>query len=218
MVGAGFSNRPMMAPAVILQGPDRLEFEKIFLWLRLSFLLAPCLLIVAYGGSAIRPATQVDIAILLDCGFVWLLLARYPEVVLRGQLGLRTFDLGVAYIALHYVHAFVGNAYYDSVNLFFVVAATATHGRNGTFWISGIAALAVLLGRLQLIADGVLKFQVRHVTDALFYALLFLITGAITQFLMRESAEVVAQRDQLAAEAVRESEERYRSLFENASD
>jgi PAS domain-containing protein len=59
---------------------------------------------------------------------------------------------------------------------------------------------------------------VRYVNDSLLYAVLFLTTGATTEFLMKKSAETVAPRDREAAEAIRESEERYRGLFENATD
>jgi PAS domain S-box-containing protein len=164
------------------------------------------------------PAVEVEVAILVDCAVVWGLLRWFPAVALRGQLALRQLDLAVTFIALHFVHLFLANAYYDSVYLLFVVAATATHGRRGTYIVSVASALAVLSGRAFLIVEAVFPFQVRHVTDSLFYALLFVTTGITTEFLMRKSAETVARRDREAAEAVRESEERYRGLFENATD
>ena len=201
-----------------MSSSDRLEFERLLLYLRLCFLLAPLLLIAAYGLPAIAPAIQVEIAILVDCAVVWSLLHWFPERTLRGQLALRALDLAVTYIALHFVHLFLANAYYDSVYLLFVVAATATHGRRGTYIVAAASALAVFAGRLQLIWAGVFPFQVRHVSDSLFYALLFLSTGATTEFLMKKSAQAVALREREASEAIKASEERYRGLFENATD
>jgi diguanylate cyclase (GGDEF)-like protein/PAS domain S-box-containing protein len=197
---------------------DRLEFERLLLYLRLCFLLAPLLLIAAYGLPAIAPSVEVELAILADCAVVWSLLHWFPERSLRAQLALRSLDLAVTYIALHFVHLFLANAYYDSVYLLFVVAATATHGRRGTYMVAGASALAVLAGRLQLIWAGVFPFQVRHVSDTFFYALLFLTTGATTEFLMKKSAQAVAIREREASEAIKASEERYRGLFENATD
>jgi diguanylate cyclase (GGDEF)-like protein/PAS domain S-box-containing protein len=197
---------------------DRLEFESLLLYVRLCFLLAPLLLIASYGMRAAVPAIDVEVAVLADCALVWGLLRWFPVLALRGQLALRGFDLAVTFVALHFVHLFVGNAYYDSVYLLFVVSATATHGRRGTYIVAVGSALAILAGRVLLILGHVFPFHLRHVTDSLFYALLFLTTGITTEFLMRKSAETVALRDREAAEAVRESEERYRQLFENATD
>jgi diguanylate cyclase (GGDEF)-like protein/PAS domain S-box-containing protein len=197
---------------------DRLEFESLLLYLRLSFLLAPLLLIAAYGMRAVMPAIDVEVAVLADCAVVCGLLRWFPALALQGQLALRGMDLTVTFVALHFVHLFLGNAYYDSVYLLFVVAATATHGRRGTYLVATVSAVAILAGRTVLILGHVFPFQVRHITDSLFYALLFLTTGITTEFLMRKSAETVALRDREAAEAVRESEERYHQLFENATD
>ena len=197
---------------------DRLEFERLLLYLRLCFLVGPLLLIAAYGLPAVGPSIEVEIAILVDCAVAWSLLHWFPERTLHGQMALRGIDLAVTYIALHFVHLFLANAYYDSVYLLFVVAATATHGRRGTYIVAAASALAVLLGRLQLIWEGVFPFQVRHVSDSLFYAILFLTTGATTEFLMKKSAQAVALREREASEAIGASEERYRILFENATD
>lgn len=197
---------------------DRIEFESLLLYLRLSFLLAPLLLIAAYGMPAIGPSIEVAVAILVDCALVWGLLHWCPEIALRRQLGLRGVDLCVTYIALHFVHLFLANAYYDSAYLLFVVAATATHGRRGTIALATACTLAVLAGRMELIWTGAFPFQVRHITDSLFYGLLFFTTGATTEFLMKKSAQAVALRDREASEAIAESEERYRGLFENATD
>jgi diguanylate cyclase (GGDEF)-like protein/PAS domain S-box-containing protein len=202
----------------ILPAADRLEFERLFLYLRLCFLGAPLLLIAAYGRAALSPAIQAEIAIAVDCMTVACLLRWSPVTALRAQMLTRAMDITVAYIALHVVHSFQHNAYYDSVYLFFVVAATATHGRRGTTVIATISTGAVLLGRLQLMAQGAFPFELRHITDAGFYALLFFTTGAITDFLMQQSAEAVAVRDKEAREAIQRSEMRYRELFENLTD
>jgi hypothetical protein len=45
---------------------DRLEFESLLLHLRLCFLLAPLLLIAAYGMRAGLPALEVELVILAD--------------------------------------------------------------------------------------------------------------------------------------------------------
>lgn len=174
---------------------DRLDFESLMLYLRLSFLLAPLLLIAAYGMRAVMPAIDVEMAVLADCAVVWSLLRWFPALALRGQMALRGIDLTVTFVALHFVHLFLGNAYYDSVYLLFVVAATATHGRRGTYLVATVSALAILAGRTVLILGHVFPFQVRHITDSLFYAFLFLTTGITTEFLMRKSAETVALRD-----------------------
>ena len=122
---------------------DRLEFERLLLYLRLCFLVAPLLLLASYGWRAIGPSVQVEFAILVDCAVAWSLLHWFPGRTLRGQLALRGMDLAVTYIALHFVHLFLANAYYDSVYLLFVLAATATHGRRGTYIVAAASALAV---------------------------------------------------------------------------
>lgn len=185
------SLRPRISvPAfTILDAPARLEFERRFLWLRLSFLLTAAVLLITYGRPALPSSASVVAALLLDCGFVWLLLRRFPTFVLKVQLGLRLLDILVAYVAVVTVHTFLGNAYYDSVYLFFVVAATATHGQRGMALVAGAGTLAVLLGRLQLIAMGVFPFAPRHLSDVFFYGLLFTATGLTTGFLMTKSNE-----------------------------
>jgi diguanylate cyclase (GGDEF)-like protein/PAS domain S-box-containing protein len=204
--------------SVSMNAADRLEFERLLLYLRLCFVLAPLLLMVGYGLRALAPSIEVEVAILVDCAVVWGLLHWFPEQALRGQLAIRGLDLVVTYITLHFVHLFLANAYYDSVYLLIVLAATATHGRRGMYMVAAASALAVLAGRLQLIWGGVFPFQVRHVSDSFFYALLFLTTGATTEFLMKKSAQAVAAREREASEAIGASEERFRALFENATD
>jgi diguanylate cyclase (GGDEF)-like protein len=173
----------------ILDAGARLQFERRFLLLRLSFLLTAVVLIVTYGWNAFIPSLTVVTAVLLDCGLVSLLLRYCPDLVLRAQLGLRLLDMLVAYLVLVEVHSFLGNAYYDSVYLFFVVGATATHGERGTVLASAAGALAVFLGRMQLIAMGVFPFAPRHISDVVFYGLLFAATGLTTGFLMTKSNE-----------------------------
>jgi signal transduction histidine kinase len=92
-------------------------------------------------------------------------------------------------------HAFLHDAYYDSVYLLFVVAAAATHGRRGAWTVSLVAGVAVLVSRVQLIASGAMPFAPRHLTDVAFYTLLFLITSSAVAFLMNRTADVVAQRE-----------------------
>ncbi len=173
----------------ILDGPARLDFERHFLVLRVTFLLTSVELLITYGWAALTPSLSVVTAVILDCGFVWLLLRYRPDFALRVQLGLRMLDILVAYVVLLDVHGFLGNAYYDSIYLFFVVGATATHGQKGTLITAAAGTLAVFLGRMQLIAMGILPFAPRHVTDIFFYGLLFGATGMTTGFLMTKSTE-----------------------------
>ena len=58
------------------------------------------------------------------------------------------------------------------------VAATATHGRRGALTLSAVAGAAVLGSRMQLIASGAMPFEVRHITDAVFYTVFFAVTSA----------------------------------------
>jgi diguanylate cyclase (GGDEF)-like protein len=173
----------------ILDARARLDFERRFLLLRLAFLLTAGVLLVTYGWNALGPSLSVVAAVALDCGFVWLLLRYFPAFVLRTQLGLRLLDILVAYVVLLQVHAFLGNAYYDSVYIFFVVGATATHGQRGMMLTAAAGTLAVFLGRMQLILMGSLSFAPRHITDIFFYGLLFGATGVTTGFLMTKSNE-----------------------------
>lgn len=179
----------------ILGPGERLEFEHLLQWLRLSFLLTPVLVLVAFGAPAVPYA--LAIAASVAASFTWVgLLTRYrADVLLRIQLWLRIVDCGLVYLVLVNYHSFLHNAYYDTVYLLFVVAAAATHGRRGAWLTSGIAGLAVLASRVQLINAGALEFEVRHLTDAVFYAVFFLVTSSAVAFLMHRSADVVARRD-----------------------
>lgn len=202
------------ADTLALGTEARLAFEQRLSRLRLIFLLSPILMLLAYGWPALRSSAFVELVIAFDCLMAWLMLRQAPGLVLRWQLILRFVDLGAVYIALQIVHTFIGHPFYDSVYLFFVMAAAASHGRTGAWIMTGAASVAVLVGRIELIAQGVLHYELRDITDAAFYGGFFIATGSITLYLMRKSAEAVDQRD----EALRESEMRYRELFENASD
>src|SRR6266508_4592464 len=179
----------------ILDSPDRLAFERLLQWLRLSFLATPPLVLVAFGMSALPYALGIVAVVALSFTWIAVLTQRAPQRVLRWQLWLRVVDCGLFYVVLVNYHGFLHNAYYDSVYLLFVVAAAATHGRRGAAILSATAGVAVLLSRIQLIASGAVAFEIRHLTDAVFYALLFAITSTAIAFLMRTSADVVRRRE-----------------------
>jgi signal transduction histidine kinase len=61
--------------------------------------------------------------------------------------------------------------------------------------LAAVAGVAVLLSRLQLMASGSVPFEVRHLTDAVFYTLFFVLTSSVVAFLMRKSADVVLRRE-----------------------
>jgi signal transduction histidine kinase len=189
-------------PVGEILGPhERLEFEHLLQWLRLSFLLTPILVLLAFGASAVTYAVWIAAAVAVS--FTWVgLLARFrPQLLLRIQLWLRVLDCGLVYVVLVNYHAFLRNAYYDTVYLLFVVAAAATHGRRGAWALSAVAGVAVLVSREQLIATGAMPYEPRHLTDAVFYTLLFLITSRAVAFLMHKTEEVVVRRERaLSAE------------------
>ena len=179
----------------ILGARERLEFETLLQWLRLSFLLTPLLVLASSGPSAAGYAASIAVAVAASFAWVALLLRFRPRLLLRIQLFLRALDCLLVYMILVSYHAFLHDAYYDSVYLLFVVAAAATHGRRGAWTLSAFAGLAVLVSRLQLIATNAIVYAPRHLTDAAFYTLLFLITSSAVAFLMTRTAEVVAQRE-----------------------
>jgi signal transduction histidine kinase len=179
----------------ILDPRERLEFELLLQWLRLSFLLTPILVLLAYGAPALAYALSIAVAVSVSFGWVAFLARRRPRLLLKLQLWLRVADCTIVYVVLVNYHAFLGNAYYDAVYLLFVVAAAATHGRRGAWTLSAFAGAAVIASRLQLIASGAMPFEVRHLTDAVFYTLFFLMTSTAVAFLMRKSADVVRRRE-----------------------
>jgi signal transduction histidine kinase len=180
----------------VLDPQDRLDFERLLQWLRLTFLIAGVLPLISFGPSAGPYLVLIEVCVLLSYAWIWLLLRYASATLLRYQLLLRLVDCGLVYLVLYNYHGFLGNAYYDSVYAFFVVAAAATHGLRGALLVSAVAGLLVLGSRLQLIAAGSLAFEMRHVTDSVFYVLFFCITGAVVTFLMRRSGEAVHRRDQ----------------------
>jgi signal transduction histidine kinase len=186
----------------ILEPRERLEFEHLLQWLRLSFLLTPILILFAFGLPAVPYAVGIAIAVAVSFTWVGLLMRYRPRLLLRIQLWLRMLDCALVYLVLVYYHGFLHDAYYDSVYLLFVVAAAATHGRRGAWTLSGVAGVAVLAGRLQLIASGALRFEPRHITDAIFYTLFFLVTSTAVAFLMHKAASVVSRREHALRAAI----------------
>ena len=174
---------------------ERLEFERLLQWLRLGFLLTPALVLIAFGTSAVSYAVMIAVAASVSYGWVWLLAQLRPDLLLRFQLLLRAIDCGLVYLVLINYHAFLRNAYYDSVYVLFVLAAAATHGRRGAWSLSILAGILVLVGRLQLIAADRLAFETRHLTDAAYYTLFFGLTSTAVAFLMQRSAAVASRRE-----------------------
>jgi signal transduction histidine kinase len=179
----------------VVEPRERLEFEHLLQWLRLSFLLAPPLVVLAFGIAAVPYALFIAVAVAISYAWVGLLARFRPASLLRLQLWLRLVDCGLVYVVLLNYHAFLHDAYYDAVYLLFVVSAAATHGRRGALILSSVAGLAVLAGRVQLIASGAMPFATRHITDPIFYASFFLMTSSAVAFLMHKSAEVVLRRE-----------------------
>jgi signal transduction histidine kinase len=193
--GSSPAGTEFMSVGDMLGTRERLDFEHLLQWLRLSFLLTPVLVLLAFGAAAVAYALVIAIAVAASFCWVGLLMRYRPRVLLRNQLLLRALDCGLVYVVLVNYHGFLHNAYYDSVYVLFVVAAAATHGRRGAWTLSSVAGLAVLISRLQLIASGAMPFEPRHITDAVFYALFFLITSRAVAFLMDKTAEVVVRRE-----------------------
>jgi signal transduction histidine kinase len=186
----------------ILGPRERLEFEHLLQWLRLSFLLTPILVLLALGTEAVPYALFIAAAVAVSFSWVGVLAHYWPRLLLRFQLWLRVVDCGLVYVVLVNYHAFLHNAYYDAVYALFVVAAAATHGRRGAYTLSVVAGVAVLVSRLQLIAAGAIAFEPRHLTDAVFFALFFLITSRAVAFLMDKTAEVVVRRERAFSDEI----------------
>ena len=201
---AGARARAEQLVGDILEPRERLEFEHLLQWLRLSFLLTPILILLAFGLPAVPYAIGIAIAIALSFTWVGLLMRYRPRLLLDIQLWLRILDCGLVYLVLVYYHGFLHDSYYDTVYLLFVVAAAATHGRRGAWTLSGVAGLAVLASRLQLIASGAMRYEPRHLTDAVFYTLFFLVTATAVAFLMHKAAAVVSRRERALHAAISE--------------
>ncbi|HET6314901.1 MAG TPA: histidine kinase dimerization/phospho-acceptor domain-containing protein, partial [Chloroflexota bacterium] len=187
---------PAPAPAqALLDVRERFAFERGMQRLRLTFLASPILVCASFGWAALPFAVQIAAVTLGSYAVIALALRRAPRATLRWQLALRVLDCLLAYFVLLNYHAFLGNAYYDSVYALFTVAAAATQGRRGALLIGTLSGLLVLVGRLQLVAAGVLDFQIRHVTDGIYYAIFYSATGLAVAHLMRLSGRVVERRE-----------------------
>lgn len=115
----------------ILDDADRLDFERLLQWLRLSLFLAPFLVVSAFGLAATGYAVLIAVLVLASYGWIGALLRYAADLLLRHQVALRALDCGLVFLFVANYHAFLGNAYYDAVYILFVVAAAATHGPPG---------------------------------------------------------------------------------------
>src|SRR4051812_30866161 len=106
----------------ILDARERLEFESLLQWLRLSFLLTPVLVLASSGPSAMEYAALIAVAVAASYGWIALLLRLRPDALLRMQLLLRGLDCVLVFLILVSYHAFLHDADYDSEYLLFVVA------------------------------------------------------------------------------------------------
>jgi signal transduction histidine kinase len=185
-----------------LDRDERLAFERLLQWLRLSFLVSPILVLAAFGAPALPFAVLIGAATLFSFGVVEWLLRRDPRTLLAWQLPLRIADCALVLVVLFYYHAFLRDAYYDSVYLLFVCAGAATHGRRGVAWLAPTAGAAVLICRWGHVALGVYPFQMRHLTDPVYYTIFFAVTGVAVAHLMERSARAAERmRDQALAAA-----------------
>jgi signal transduction histidine kinase len=187
-------SRPVLVSELL--GPaERAHVERLLQWLRLSLLITPLLVLVTSGARAITVAVWIVVAVAVSFTWVELLRRSRPALLLRTQLAQRVVECGLLYIVLVQYGAFVHNAYYDAVYALCVAAATATNGRRAGWALAGLAGLAVLAGRLQLIASGAITPDPRHFTDPVLYTLFFVATASGVDWLMRLSAEVGARRE-----------------------
>jgi signal transduction histidine kinase len=186
--GIGTDSRAFL-PSEMLGPTERLQFERLLEKLRLSLLLAPLLVLVTSGPRAMPVVALSVLAIAASFAWVQLLLYYRPDLLLRAQLALRAVDCALVYVILMNYHAALHNAYYDVAYGLWVAAAAATHGRRGGWLVAGLAGLAILAGRLQLIASDAFAYELRHLTDPVFYTLIFLALASGVDFLARMSAE-----------------------------
>src|SRR5438876_11589993 len=177
-------------PSEMLGPAERFQFERLLQKLRLSLLLAPLLVLVASGPRALPVVVWSVLAIAASFAWGELLLHYRRDVLLRAQLALRMVDCVLVYVILVHYHADLHNAYYDAAYGLWVAAAAATHGRRGGWFVAGLGGLAVLAGRLQLIAADAFAYELRHITDPVFYTLLFMALGSGVDYLGRMSAEM----------------------------
>jgi signal transduction histidine kinase/PAS domain-containing protein len=184
-------------PESATDADERLEFERLLATLRLAFLAVAILPLVAFGPSATPYAALIALVSLASTALVRILARTRPAVLLRQQLTFRVLDCLLVLVVLENYHGFLGDAYYDTVYVLFVVAAAATHGRRGALLIALVAAGFILIGRLWLVGNGAFEAETRHFTDAGFYLMFFAVTGLAVAFLMRRSREVAAGRERM---------------------
>ncbi len=79
---------------------ERLDFEHLLQWLRLSFLLTPILVLLAFGAPAAPYAVVIALAVAASFSWVGLLMRYRPRILLRTQLLLRVLDCGLVYVVL----------------------------------------------------------------------------------------------------------------------
>src|SRR4051794_16744639 len=84
----------------MLDSRERLEFEHLLQWLRLSFLLTPILVLLAFGPPAVEYALFITAAVAISFTWVGLLIRYRPQLLLRLQLWLRVVDCGLVYLVL----------------------------------------------------------------------------------------------------------------------
>jgi signal transduction histidine kinase len=180
----------------LLDTSEQSEFEELLQRFRSAFLFTPILLLFAFGPSALLSGIIATVAIGCSYGFVWLLRRRSRGALARYQLSIRLFDCALIYIILCSIHIYLGQPYYEAAYLFPVMAAAITHGTIGALVLAAIAGTAILLGRIQLIALGILAVETRHITDAMFYALLSGAIGLGIAFLVHKGAGYRYSRDQ----------------------
>jgi diguanylate cyclase (GGDEF)-like protein len=186
------------------RGPDmhslereaRLDFEWLFLWLRLLLLVASAAVLIALGDVAMRASWFILAAVVADCTIAAVLIRRTPEILVRYQLRLRMVDCAIAAVVLAAVQSLTGGPNYDAIYVLFVLAATATHGRRGSIVLALEGTTAVVIGYGFLYYSGVdraLTVQ-RTIADACFFGVLFVISGAIAWFLMERTAAPLWER------------------------
>jgi diguanylate cyclase (GGDEF)-like protein len=179
-----------------LEREARLDFEWLFLWLRLPLLATAALVLLAYGEQALRESGLILVAVTADCSIAATLIRRRPDLLIRYQLRLRMLDCAIAAVVLAAVQQLAGGPFYDALYVLFVLAATATHGRRGSLVLCVEGTLAVLAGHLLLTFSGAGEHLSTHrlIADCLFFGLLFFTSGAVAWFLMERTVAPLWQR------------------------
>ncbi|HEV7665116.1 MAG TPA: HAMP domain-containing sensor histidine kinase [Chloroflexota bacterium] len=177
----------LLAGAVF--GPaERLYVEKLLQCLRVGLLVVLPALVFS-GPQAVSVAIWLVLAVAASFVSVELLTRYRAGLFLRLQLAARVVDCGLISVVLTQYDALLHNAYYDALYVLCVAAAAATHGRWGGLAIAVLAGVAVLAGRLQLMATGAVAYDPRHFVDAAVFTLLFTATALGVDRLMKHSAE-----------------------------